>query len=93
MGEYHIGDALKKMVAKSNMRSQLQAVQIEAVWEQLMGKTISKYTETIKIVNHTLFISTTVGPLKNELMYQKKIIIERVNDAFGEAVVKEVVIS
>ena len=53
---------------------------------------INPYNSRI-FINQTLFISTTVGPLKNELMYQKKIIIERVNEAFGEAVIKEVIIS
>jgi hypothetical protein len=93
MAEYHIGEALKNMVAKSTMRGHLQTVQIEEIWENLMGKTIAKYTNSIKIINTTLFIATTVGPLKNELMYQKKNIIERVNEAFGETIIKEVVIS
>ena len=57
-----------------------------------MGKTIAKYTDKIKIVNQTLFIESQVAPLKNELMYQKDKIIERVNEALGETVIKEVVI-
>ena len=92
MGEYNIGDALKNMISKSNLRNGVRAVQIEEVWENLMGKTIAKYTEKIKIVNQTLFITTNVGPLKNELMYQKPQIIQRVNEAFGEKVISHVVI-
>ena len=92
MGEYSIGDALKNMISKSNLRSGVRAVQIEEVWENLMGKTIAKYTDKIKIVNQTLFISTNVGPLKNELMYQKIQIIQRVNEVFGEKVISHVVV-
>lgn len=92
MGEYSIGDALRNMISKSNLRSGVRAVQIEEVWENLMGKTIAKYTDKIKIVNQTLFISTNVGPLKNELMYQKPQIIQRVNEAFGEKVISHVVV-
>ena len=92
MGEYSIGDALKNMISKSNLRSGVRAVQIEEVWENLMGKTIAKYTDKIKIVNQILFISTNVGPLKNELMYQKIQIIQRVNEAFGEKVISHVVV-
>jgi hypothetical protein len=58
----------------------------------MMGKTIAKYTDKIQIINHTLFIHTNVGPLRQELMYQKEKIIERVNEALGEKVIKEVVI-
>jgi hypothetical protein len=92
MGEYHIGDAIKNLVSKSNLRNGVRAVQIETLWEQLMGKTIAKYTDKIEIINSTLFIRTNVGPLKNELLYQKPQIIQRVNEAFGENVIKEVVI-
>jgi hypothetical protein len=57
-----------------------------------MGKTIAQYTDKIQIVNQKLFITTSVGPLKNELMYQKNQIIERVNEAFGEKIISEVII-
>jgi hypothetical protein len=92
MGEYSISDALKNMISKSNLRNGIRAVQIEEVWEDIMGKTIAKYTSKIKIINQTLFITTNVGPLKNELMYQKTQIIQRVNEAFGEKVISQVVV-
>ena len=92
MGEYSMGDALKGFVNKSKLRNGIRAVQIEEIWEKLMGKTIAKYTDKIEIVNHTLFIRTNVGPLKNELQYQKPQIIQRINEAFGEKVIDEVII-
>lgn len=92
MGEYNMSDALKGFINKSKLRNGIRAVQIEEVWEQLMGKTIAKYTNKIEIINQTLFIRTHVGPLKNELMYQKPQIIQRINEAFGEKVISEVVI-
>jgi len=92
MGELSLQDAIQQFLQKSRLRSGIQAVRIEEVWEELMGKTISKYTDKIQIINHTLFITTSVGPLKNELLYQKEKIMERVNDAMGEKIIKEVVI-
>ena len=92
MSEFHIGDAIKGFLNKSRLRNGIRAVQIEEIWEQLMGKTIAKYTDKIQIINQKLFIHTSVGPLKNELMYQKPQIIERVNEAFGEKVINEVII-
>ncbi|MEN9686339.1 MAG: hypothetical protein RLZZ28_2125 [Bacteroidota bacterium] len=92
MSESHIGDAIKGFLRKSHLKNGIRAVQIEEIWEQLMGKTISKYTDRIQIINQKLFIHTAIGPLKNELMFQKPLIIERVNEAFGETVITEVVI-
>lgn len=57
-----------------------------------MGTTISKYTDKIEIRKNTLFIYTTVAPLKNELVFQKELIAQRINESMGEELVKEVVI-
>lgn len=90
MSEYNIGEALKEFINKSKLRNGIRAVQIEQVWEELMGKTIAKYTDKIEIINRTLFIHTAVGPLKQELLYQKPQIVQRINEMFGEKVVDEV---
>ncbi|GMV77051.1 MAG: hypothetical protein AMXMBFR79_01870 [Chitinophagaceae bacterium] len=92
MSEYSLSKAMKKFISESNLRNGIRAVQIESIWEEIMGKTIAKYTDKIEIINQTLFITTPVGSLKNELMYQKPQIIERVNEKFGEKVITNVVI-
>ena len=90
--EVSIGDALKEFLKKSKLKSGVQAMQVKEAWEKIMGKTIANYTDKIEIINSTLFISTNVAPLKNELIYQRTKIIERVNEALGEKVINEVVI-
>jgi hypothetical protein len=92
MAEISLQEAIQHFLQKSRLKSGIQAIRIEEVWEELMGKTIAKYTEKIQIINGTLFITTNVAPLKNELLYQKQQIIERVNEAMGELTIKEVVI-
>ena len=92
MAEVSMAEALQQFLNKSKLKTGLQAMQIEDVWEKIMGKTVAKYTDKLQIVGATLFVSTTVAPLKNELLYQKEKIIERVNDALGEKTIKEVVI-
>jgi hypothetical protein len=92
MSEISLQDAIQQFLQKSRLKSGIQALRIEDVWEEVMGKTVAKYTDKIQIINHTLYISSTVAPLKNELLYQKDKIIERVNEVLGEKVVKEVVI-
>ncbi|MEO6732743.1 MAG: DUF721 domain-containing protein [Ferruginibacter sp.] len=92
MGELSMQDAIKQFLKQSRLKGNIQALQIEDVWEQIMGKTIARYTDKIQIINQTLFISSTVAPLKNELLYQKEKIIERVNEALGDKVINDVVI-
>lgn len=92
MGEFSMQDAIKLFLKQSKLKNGLQALRIEDVWEEIMGKTIAKYTDKIQIINQTLFISSAVAQLKHELLYQKEKIIERVNEALGEKVITDVVI-
>lgn len=92
MGEYSLAQALQQFLKQSRLKGNIQSLQIEELWEEMMGKTISRYTDSIQIVNQTLFISTTVAPLRNELVFQKEKILQRVNEALGENTVREVVI-
>ena len=92
MSELSLQDAMNEFLKRSRLKSGIQAVRIEALWEEIMGKTIAKYTDKIQIIGTTLFITSSVAPLKNELLYQKEKIIERVNEAMGEKIIKDVVI-
>jgi hypothetical protein len=92
MGQYKIGDAIKQYLQQSRIKGDIQGMQIEDVWGQVMGKTIARYTDSLKVINRTLFITTNVAPLKQELIYQKEKIKLRVNEALGEKVIDEIVI-
>ena len=92
MAEISIGEAMQLFLKKSRLKTGIQAVQILDVWEKIMGKTIAKYTDKIQIIGSTLFVTTTVAPLRNELMFQKQNIIARVNETLGDNVIKEVII-
>jgi len=92
MSELHFGDAIKEFLDRSKLRSGVQAMQLTDAWEKIMGKTIARYTNKIEIVNQTLFIHTHVAPLRQELLYQREKIIERVNEALGAGTISDVVI-
>ena len=87
-----LGDAVKKFLESSRIKNQIQSLSIDDHWEKIMGKTIANYTDKIEIRNKTLFIYTTVAPLKNELVFQKDLIIQRVNEQIGADSITEVVV-
>jgi predicted nucleic acid-binding Zn ribbon protein len=87
-----LGDAVKKFLESSRIKNHIQSLSIDDHWEKIMGKTIANYTDKIEIRNKTLFIYTTVAPLKNELVFQKDLIIQRVNEQIGAGSITEVVV-
>ena len=92
MGEYSISEAMQEFLKKSRLKGEIQALQIEDLWEEIMGKTIARYTDKLQIIGDKLIITTTVAPLKHELIYQRDKIKQRVNEALKEKVINEVII-
>ena len=92
MGEYSLQDAMQHYLNNSRLKTGMQSVRIEAAWESIMGKTVARYTEKVQIAGSTLFVTTNVAPLKNELLFRKQTIIDRVNEALGGNIITELVI-
>jgi hypothetical protein len=92
MGEYSLGTAIQQFLNQSRIKGDIQAMQIEEIWEQIMGKTIARYTDKLQIFGDKLIITTQVAPLKQELIYQKEKIMLRVNESLGQNVIREVII-
>lgn len=92
MAELSIQEAMQQFLEKSKLKQRVRALEIKDVWEELMGKTIAKYTDDIQLINHQLIISTSTAPLKQELLFQKEKIRNRINEMFNEHAVKEVII-
>ncbi len=92
VAQYSLGEALNEFLRKSRLKGDIQALQIDDVWEEIMGKTVARYTDKLQIIGDKLFITTSVAPLKHELMYQRQKIVQRVNEKLGKNVISEVVI-
>ncbi len=92
MGQYSISEAMQEFLKGSRIKGGIQALQIEDVWEEIMGKTVARYTDKLQIIGDKLIITTHVAPLKNELKFQKEKIRQRVNEALKQKVINEVVV-
>lgn len=92
MGQYSMAQALQQFLNESRIKGDMQALQIQEAWESIMGKTVARYTDKIRLIDHKLIITTTVGPLRSELLFQKENIIKRVNEKMGGEVVKDLLI-
>ena len=92
MGEFSMRDAIQKFLDQSRIKGDIQALQIEDVWAEIMGKTVARYTDKLQITGDRLIITTQVAPLRHELIYQKEKIRQRVNEALGKNVIREIIV-
>jgi hypothetical protein len=92
MGEFSISEAIQQFLSQSRLKGDIQAMQIEEVWEKIMGKTIARYTDKLQLFGDKLVITTHVAPLKQELIFQKENIAKRVNEVMGRKMISEVIV-
>lgn len=67
-----------------------QSSRIDDIWREVMGKSIASYTGKIQIKGQTLFVEITSSPLKKELLMSPGKIIDLLNEAIGNDLVKDI---
>ena len=92
MGSYSIGEALNLLLEKSHWKPKVIELRMKEEWEQIVGKTIARYTRNISMYNKVLTIQTDIAPLKQELLLGKEQLIKKINEYFGETVVTDITI-
>ena len=92
MGQYSVGEALNLLLVKSAWKPKVTELRLRAEWEGIVGKTVSKYTRTIALKDHTLTIVTDIAALKQELHFGKAALIAAINAHMGETVVRDIVV-
>ncbi len=64
MSEYSMAEAMRQFLKQSRLKGNVLALQITEVWEQIMGKTIARYTDKIEIHGTTLIYPNFGGTFK-----------------------------
>ena len=64
--------------------------ELENNWEKIVGERINRATKIVKIENKTLYIKCKNPTWKNELQYQKKEILNKLNQETSQ--IKKIVL-
>jgi len=86
-----IGDALREYVREMKMERKLKEVDIVQSWEDLLGKTIARYTRNIYISRGILYVEISSSVVKNELLMMREEIRRKMNEQAHEELVKKIV--
>lgn len=92
MASASIGEALQQFFKNARWEAKMNELRLQAHWEEIMGKTIAKYTRNVYLKENVLYITTDIAPLKHELQIGKEQIISNINTFFKLELVKSVVI-
>ncbi|MEX2485733.1 MAG: DUF721 domain-containing protein [Brumimicrobium sp.] len=85
-----IGKVIDRMLKAYGLDSKMKEMDIINSWEELMGKAVSNRTDKVYIQNKVLHLKLNSSVMRDELLFGKKVIIERVNQKAGYEIVTDV---
>ncbi len=88
--ERTLKEILSQFVKSRPIKSKYALVKIKDVWREQLGSSIQQYTTDIRFRNGILTVQLSSAPLRQELIYGKVKLIELLNEAMGEEIIKDV---
>ena len=88
--EQDISEVMRDFFKSFKIDSKVHEIRIKEVWLKVMGPTMARYTEDIRLYKGVLTLTLLSAPLKQELLYNKQTIIDRLNDEFAEKIINEI---
>lgn len=90
--EVTLGAAIESVITELNLRHGVYEAKIEAMWESVMGRTVSNHTSNINLKGDRLYVTVDSAALRTELFYSRVKIKDVVNKELGREIVKDVFI-
>ena len=75
-----INELISDFVSKQNTNSSYSNLSFSSLWEQVIGKEVSRETKKIKFQQNTLCVSIENPYLKRDLISQEEKILQRIQD-------------
>jgi len=86
----HIGAPLKKFLKNAGLEKGVAQQKAIGLWPQVVGETVAKNTEAVDVEHGKLIIKTETPAWRQELQFQKKQIIEKLNEKLNKKVIKDI---
>ncbi|MBP3473188.1 MAG: DUF721 domain-containing protein [Paraprevotella sp.] len=86
-----IADALRRYLRQEGLETPLNERRAIAVWPEVMGLAIARYTGDVFVKNGVMYVQITSPALRANLMMARASIVHRINDAVGAQVVESIV--
>ena len=87
-----IGKALDKMLKKMKIAKTVHQWEAVTLWQSTVGKTIANHTRAEKVAFGKLYISVDSPSWRNELLFHKNELLEKINSKLKGVKIKEIVL-
>ncbi len=90
--EQKIGSLLDQFIRANRLEKGLAEYRVKKAWNELLGVSVSKATQSLYIQNKILFVKLYSSVLRNELSMIKSDIIIRLNESAGSDIIEDIII-
>jgi len=87
---YKLSDLIPNMLSENKLQKGMEQFVVKDAWEDVMGKGVMSYTESVSIRNNTLFVKLSSSALKEELSYGRKKIVDMLNESLKKVLIKSI---
>lgn len=87
----NIGQIINDVLKKENLDVALDEHRASALWPQIVGDGINRYTIRRYVKDGVMTVHLSSASLANELMLNRARIVQRINQALGRDIIREIV--
>ena len=86
-----LGAALSSALERLGIKGKLKRYEVLNLWPRIVGTQIAQVTKADHIEGETLFVNVTRSTWRNELIFLKTELIEKINAAMHEKIIKDII--
>jgi hypothetical protein len=86
-----IGNAIESAIRYLGIGRKLKDYEVLEVWPDIVGEQISKVTTPLRIEHGKLFVHVTQAVWRNELVFLKSALIEKINTMMHQEIVNDII--
>jgi len=87
-----VGEIVEQFLKQEKIDSEYDQQRALLLWPEIVGPGINRYTTSRTISNGVMTITLCSASLRNELMFNRELLVKRINEALGRDVVKDIIL-
>ena len=91
MAEIPISTLLHEFMQKNHREREYQEVTATEIFPQLLPEDLRAMIQRVSVKNGVLYVKSNCASLRFELMNQRSVFIQQINEKLGDAIIKEIV--
>lgn len=91
-GVKSISELVRATCREEGLETPLNEYRLIKAWSQVLGENVKYYTGEMYIKNQTLYVHVTSSVLRQELMMNRKTLVQRLNEHVKAQVITDIIL-